>query len=230
MSGSKENSMIIERGEETGGSHNLATLTYKAVSEMIRHRRLNGGDIIVEARLAETLGISRTPLREALQRLEGEGLVRKGDGRNYVVRRVDVGEYLQSLRLRKIIEPEAAALAMSAIPRKQLLAVRREIEDLMGGTAYHTDAHWFSDDNLHNMIIDHCGNEVMAQTLRDLRATTRLFEIARLKERLLPDSSEHLAIIEALSANDEEKVRETVAVHIQSLISFTRHHLGISAT
>jgi len=95
MSGSKENSMIIARGEEAGGSHNLATLTYKAVSEMIRHRRLNGGDVIVEARLAETLGISRTPLREALQRLEGEGLVQLVEGddlRNRLVLLTEAGE------------------------------------------------------------------------------------------------------------------------------------------
>ncbi|MGO7381587.1 GntR family transcriptional regulator, partial [Rhizobium ruizarguesonis] len=81
-----------------------------------------------------------------------EGLVRKGDGRNYVVRQVDVGEYLQSLKLRLLIEPEAAVLSINAIPRRLLMSVRQEINDLLGATAYHTDAHWFSDDNLHNMI------------------------------------------------------------------------------
>jgi DNA-binding GntR family transcriptional regulator len=217
------------RGLVGSGSHSLATLTYKAVTEMIRHRRLRGGDVIVEARLAETLGISRTPLREALQRLEGEGLVRKGDGRNYVVRRVDVGEYLQSLRLRLLIEPEAAVLASGVIPRRTLIIVRREIEELMGTTAYHTDAHWFSDDSLHNMIIDHCRNEVMAGVLRALRATTRLFEIDRLKDRLLPDSTEHLVIVEALENGSATDIRAAVQTHIQSLIEFTRHHLGIAS-
>jgi len=209
----------------TKETHSLAILTYKAVSDMIRHRRLKGGDVVVEARLAEALGISRTPLREALQRLEGEGLVRKGDGRNYVVRRVDLGEYLQSLRLRQLIEPEAAVAAIGAIPRRQLIQVRREIIDLMGTTAYHTDSHWFSDDNLHNLIIDHCGNEVMAKVLRDLRATTRLFEIDKLKERLEPDSTEHLLIIEALESDDAERTRTAVRAHIESLIAFARKHL-----
>ncbi len=210
----------------TRGQHNLASLTYKAVSDMIRHRRLKGGHVIVEAKLAETLGISRTPLREALQRLEGEGLVRKGDGRNYVVRRVDIGEYLQSLRLRLLIEPEAAALAIRNIPRRRLIEVRREIHDLLDATAYHTDAHWFSDDNLHNMIIDYCGNAVMAEVLRELRATTRLFEIDRLKDRLKPDSTEHLVIIEAIERGDLDATRAAVATHIESLISFTRDYLG----
>lgn len=216
---------ILPDTQPAGAQHNLASLTYKAVSDMIRHRRLKGGQVIVEARLAEALGISRTPLREALQRLEGEGLVRKGDGRNYVVRRVDIGEYLQSLKLRLLIEPEAAVLAIPNIPRRQLIAVRREIHELLDATAYHTDAHWVSDDNLHNLIIDHCANAVMAKVLRELRATTRLFEIDRLKDRLKPDSTEHLVIIEALERGDAEQTRSAVAVHIESLISFAREQL-----
>ncbi|NTJ68516.1 GntR family transcriptional regulator [Agrobacterium rhizogenes] len=216
---------IVQNGASTSGQHNLASLAYKAVSDMIRHRRLKGGQVIVEARLAEALGISRTPLREALQRLEGEGLVRKGDGRNYIVRHVDIGEYLQSLRLRLLIEPEAAVLANPNIPRRQLIVVRREINDLLDATAYHTDAHWVSDDNLHNLIIDHCANAVMAKVLRELRATTRLFEIDRLKDRLKPDSTEHLLIIEALERGDVEQTRLAVAGHIESLIAFARDQL-----
>lgn len=199
---------------------NLASLVYRSVSEMIRSRRLRGGDVIVEAKLAATLGVSRTPMREALQRLEGEGLVHKGEGRNYVVRRVDLGEYLQSLRLRLLVEPEAAVLALDNIPRRTLLTVRLEIMELLDAKTYHTDQHWFSDDNLHGMIIDHCGNAVMARVLRDLRAATRLFEIDQLKERLIPDSSEHLKIIEAIQASDAEATRESVANHIRSLIAF----------
>lgn len=214
----------VETAPDKSG-HNLASMAYKAISDMIRHRRLKGGHVIVEARLAETLGISRTPLREALQRLEGEGLVRKGNGRNYVVRHVDIGEYLQSLRLRLLIEPEAAVLSIKAIPRRQLITVRREIDELLGATAYHTDQHWFSDDNLHNMIIDNCGNAVMAKVLRELRATTRLFEIERLKDRLRPDSTEHLVIIEAIELGDEKSTRDAVAGHIVSLIEFARRHL-----
>ena len=56
-------------------SPNLANLAYRSAADMIRSRRLRGGDVIVEAKLAATLGVSRTPMREALQRLEGEGLV-----------------------------------------------------------------------------------------------------------------------------------------------------------
>jgi DNA-binding GntR family transcriptional regulator len=217
----KKTGLVLEAGD----GHKLAALAYSAVSDMIRHRRLRGGHVIVEARLAEMLGVSRTPLREALQRLEGERLVQKGDGRNYVVRQVDIGEYIQSLKLRLLIEPQAAAEAAGKIPGRKLVEVRREITDLMGTTPHHTDAHWFSDDHLHNLIIDYCGNEVMARMLRDLRAATRLFEIGQLKEWLTPDSSEHLVIVDALQRSDAEAVRKAMASHIENLIAFARRHV-----
>ncbi len=201
------------------GPASLGGLAYNALSDMIRHKRLRAGDAIVEARLADTLGVSRTPLREALQRLEAEAMVVRA-GRSYVVRRVDLGEYLKSLKVRQIVEPEAAALAVGRVPGLRLAAVRGEILQLLDATTYHTDAHWRSDDNLHGMFIDHCGNEVMARILRGLRATTRLFEIDRLKDRLRPDSSEHLAILDALMAGDDGGARRAVVLHMQSLIDF----------
>lgn len=199
---------------------NLSSLAHRAISEMIRDRRLKGGEAIVEARLAEALGISRTPLREALQRLEGEGLVRKVANRSYMVRHVDLGEYLHSLKVREILEGEAAVLAVGAIPGDALAAVRHEINSLLEATAYHTQAHWQSDDNLHGLYIDHCGNPVMADMIRALRVTTRLFEIAKLKDRLQPDSTEHLAILKALEQGDRRAARVTVQQHCRSLREF----------
>ncbi len=204
----------------SGTGVNLSSLAHKAVSEMIRDRRLKGGETIVEARLADALGISRTPLREALQRLEGEGLVRKVANRSYVVRLVDLGEYLHSLKVREILEGEAAALSIGAIPGEALAATRHEIETLMASTSYHTQAHWQSDDRLHGLYIDHCGNPVMAEMIRALRVTTRLFEIAKLKDRLEPDSTEHLAILSALEAGDRRAARTAVQVHCRSLRDF----------
>jgi DNA-binding GntR family transcriptional regulator len=197
----------------------LSGQAYNAVSELIRARRLRGGQVIVETRLAETLRISRTPLREALQRLEGEGLVVKGAGRSFVVRRVDLGEYLQSLKARELIEAEVAALAVGRIGHERLEAVRAEIIALRTAL-YDKDAHWRSDDNLHGMFIDTCGNEVLGRIVRELRVTTRLFEIERLKDRLEPDSAEHLAILEAFEAEDGRLARRTVQAHARSLARF----------
>jgi DNA-binding GntR family transcriptional regulator len=203
-----------------GRGENLSNLAYKSVTELIRGRRLKSGETIVESRLAEQLRISRTPLREALQRLEGEGLVVKGSGRSFKVRHVDLGEYLQSLRVREVLEPEAAAMATGHIPLSELAAVRAEINSLLYATSYHTDAHWRSDDNLHELFARHSGNEVLTKVIRSLRVTTRLFEIARLADRVEPDSQEHLAILQALEAEDPKAARKAVQAHIRSIGDF----------
>jgi DNA-binding GntR family transcriptional regulator len=192
----------------------------KRLRDMIVDGRLAPAEPISEPDLCREFGISRTPLREALQRLEGEGLIRKVANRSYVVRQVDVGEYLHSLRVREILEGEAAMLAAGAIPGEKLAATRYEIKALRRSTAYHTKAHWQSDDNLHGLYIDHCGNPVMAEMIRALRITTRLFEIANLKARLELDSAEHLAILEALEASDKRAARTTVQQHCRSLREF----------
>jgi DNA-binding GntR family transcriptional regulator len=226
MTGGKTMDELAQLSKPARGlGANLSAQAYRALSDMIRQRRLKGGQSILEAPLAEALGISRTPLREALQRLEGERMVWKSDGRNYVVRKVDIGEYLQSLRLRLLIEPEAAALAMPMVPRAKLHDVRREVQDLILSSASHTDYHWDTDDRLHGLIMDFCGNAVMAKVLSDLRVTTRLFEIDRLKDRLKPDSTEHLEILDAIAAEDAARTRRAVAAHVESLIAFARGNL-----
>lgn len=206
--------------EQTGG-YNLSNLAYKAVSEMIRGRRLRGGELIVEAKLADVLGISRTPLREALQRLEGEGLVVKAANRSFMVRNVDLGEYLQSLKVRELLEGEAAFLAAGRLSKATLAMVHHEIDELLTATSYHTDAHWRSDDNVHGLYIDGCGNAVMGRMIRSLRVTTRLFEIARLADRVGQDAVEHMEIVVALEAEDGKRARKAAQAHIKSLSRFT---------
>lgn len=206
--------------EPSAPTPNRSTQAYAAVSDMIRSRRLRGGEAIVEARLAEHLSISRTPLREALQRLEGEGLVRKGGSRSFVVRHVDLAEYLQSLKVREILEAEAATLAIGHIPGDTLRRVRREIEILRAATSYHTVDHWVSDDNLHRLFADHCGNDVLRHLIDELRVTTRMFEIARLSDRIEPDSVEHLQILDAIEKEDAKAARKAVQQHLRSLVRF----------
>lgn len=199
---------------------NLSALAYRSIGDMIKDRRLKGGEVIVEQRLADELGISRTPLREALQRLEGEGLVLKVANRSFVVRHVELKEYLQSLKVREVIEAEAAALAVGHIDPALMAEIREETLAITRIVPYDTHAHWASDDRVHNLFIDACGNDVMADIVRALRATTRLFEIARLADRLGPDSREHIAILDALAEGDPKGARRAVAAHIRSLFRF----------
>ena len=95
----------------------LAEKAHTAVLNMIQQQILSSGQQIVELRLAKELGISRTPIRQALRLLEGEGLLQKSGGKSYIVRRVELREYLQSLKVREILESEAAFSATEFVQR-----------------------------------------------------------------------------------------------------------------
>jgi len=138
-----------------------------------------------------------------------------------MVRNVDLGEYLQSLKVRELLEGEAAFLAAGRLSQAKLGMVHREIDELLAATSYHTDAHWRSDDAVHGLYIDGCGNAVMGQMIRSLRVTTRLFEIARLSDRVGQDAVEHLEIVVALEAEDAKRARKAAQAHIKSLSRFS---------
>lgn len=201
----------------------LSEQVRQRLNEMIRNRDLTGGQVITEERLAETLGVSRTPLREALLRLEGEGMLRKNAGRSFMVRQVDFTEYMQSLKMRRIIEPEAAALAAPRVPRAELAAMREEIEAIHSAhdDRTHTRAHWNCDDKLHRLFGFHSGNQVMYGIIERLRVTTRLFEVTDIRQRVEADHAQHLEILDALDAEDPDRARRAVDAHIGSLIAYS---------
>lgn len=214
---------LIDRRTWTRRDGPLWQKAYDALLRMIQQRELPSDSPVVESQLAQRLGISRTPLRQALLRLELEGRLRKTVNHSYVVRHVELKEYLQSLRVRQVLEAEAAALSAARVPVEKLAVARANLHDIQKRTPYSMPLHWASDDEIHNLFIDSCGNETMAEILRSLRVTTNLFEIERLSERLIPDTQQHEQILDALEASDDDAARRAVREHIESLIQFAIH-------
>lgn len=208
------------RSAEKNSPPTLSEKAYVALYRMIQERELPSDQPIVEAHLAEFLGVSRTPLRQALQRLESEGLLRKLESRSYVLRRVELKEYLQSLKVREILEAEAAELAIGRIDPSAIAQARQNLHEVQDRVPYDMHAHWQSDDQVHDIFISTCGNKVIRDILHSLRVTTKLFEIEQLAERLKPDSSQHEAILDALVSGDAAAARDAVKLHLRALADF----------
>src|SRR4051812_30915687 len=104
-----------KRGRASGEGENLGRRAYAAIRAMIMERRLPGGDILSEEKLAADLAISRTPVREALLLLQNAGLIQKEMNQPFRVRLVSNREYFQSMRLRELLEGEAITTAVKAI-------------------------------------------------------------------------------------------------------------------
>lgn len=219
----------LDKGRSSLGAREPVTLAdraYLALAQMIQERALPSGAAIVEQQVAAKLGVSRTPLRQALQRLEGEGLLVKTANRSYQVRKVDLREYLQSIRVRELIESDAAALSIERVSPEAIAAVRRNLHEVQSRQPYDMLAHWRSDDEVHGLIIENCGNAVMANILLSLRVTTQLFEIERLAERLEPDTRQHETILDALEARDARAAKRAVSAHLRSLFQFAVRTIG----
>jgi DNA-binding GntR family transcriptional regulator len=183
---------------------------------MILERRLAGGDLLVEGHLAEALRLTRTPLREAMVRLEGEGLLVKQRNHSFAVRQVSVSEYFQSLRVRQILESKAAVLAVTKVSEREIRTLRQRIRQLERATRRQA-AHWSLDDDLHRLVASVGGNDVLAAMIQRLRMTTQLFEVGRPFERARADASEHLAILDALERRDAAAAEHAVLEHLRNI-------------
>jgi DNA-binding GntR family transcriptional regulator len=195
------------------------SLSERAYDQLL-DRMLGGeypaGTLLQERPLADALQISRTPVREALAKLESEGLVTRHVGRLLIVREIPVQELMQILHVRSILEVEAVALAADRISREQLATLRATFEEQMTGPLPDNGNHWGADDLLHGAICEASGNAVLGEMVRGLRRRTRMFNLKRMPERFLPGCREHLAIIEALERSDEKMARRAMATHLEN--------------
>lgn len=203
---------------------NLTDTAYAVVRRLILERELSGGEVLVEGRLAERLQMSRTPLREALLRLEGEGLLVRANARSYAVRQITASHYFQCLQVRERLESQAVALAMGRIPLAEVERLRDAIRGL--DSSKQGSSHWQADDKIHGMFARASGNEMLADTIDHLRVLCRLFEVVDPFKRIEDDRSEHLAILDAYVAGDPKAAEEAVVAHLRQLARYTLSRLS----
>jgi DNA-binding GntR family transcriptional regulator len=195
----------------------LADTAYSSVLEKILSHQLPGGSVIQERKLAEMMGISRTPMRDALKRLEGEGLLVRLTDRLLTVRVITLQDYLHTLDVRAMIEPQAAAAATRSISRKELAALEAQMARLTAHQGDGDELHWAFDDALHETIALKSGNPFLARTIMEMRRYTKIFERQMIPTRDRPGIEDHQKIIEAFASGRADAVREAMANHIKNV-------------
>jgi GntR family transcriptional regulator, rspAB operon transcriptional repressor len=195
---------------------NLSGTAYEKLRTMILLRQIPGGTILIEGRLAEELRISRTPMREALVRLSGEGLLVREATRSYSVRRITPVEYFHAMKVRELLECEAITLSMGKVDAAIIAGLKREVRALSGAMQQES-SHWEADDHVHLLFADSCGNGVLANLIRDVRVTTRLFEIMSPFRRIREDADEHIAILTRFGNGDVKEARKAMVAHLNNL-------------
>lgn len=191
--------------------------TYRALVQMILSKELMAGVPLQERKLAETLGVSRTPLREAMNRLAGNGILIRLPNRGLTVRSFDIKDYIEVLHVRRLLEGETASLAALRIRRADIQAVREQILELMSKPNPSTNDHWGVDDALHGLVATAADSQLLSSLIQELRSRTRIFDMKQLPERFLPGCQEHLAILEALETGNPDTARRAMITHIENV-------------
>lgn len=187
---------------------------YTMILEAIDSGIYRPGDRLVESELAERFGVSRTPIREALQRLETQSLLAR-DGRSLIVASLDHNQMAELYAVRSELEGLAARLAARHATEEEVMVLRDMIEEdraLLADPAAMARANR----RFHRMIHLASHNRFLVQQLdlvyrsMALMATTSLAAEGRGEIAL----GEHGAIVDAISTRDEEAAYQALRDHI----------------
>lgn len=189
------------------------------------------GTYLNETRLAERLGVSRTPLREALHRLTRGDLVRISPGRGAFVTEIGLQDIVHQFQMREALETYAVRLCARA-PRRSVFA--EPVEDFqewetrfarVGEGVDDTD-HYALTDRLDAAVTEHAANPYLADSLTFVRRhLRRLRRIARrTPERMVPSAREHAGICRAVHEGDEDAAARAATEHVDNSL---RHILAV---
>jgi DNA-binding GntR family transcriptional regulator len=192
----------------------LSTRAYSQIIQMILSHRLPPGAALQEAKLADALDMSRTPVREAMKRIEAEGLAHR-EGRLLRVRRLDRAEIEEIFLLRQALEGFSARQAVN-LPAATLAEMARRVRALMDHGPGEGEEQRQVDNDFHGMIARSSANRTLVQTLDALRLRTCMFDVHQVPDRFAQGCREHLDILAALSAGDATLAETRMAAHIRN--------------
>ena len=176
------------------------------------------GEVLTELKLVEQLGVSRTPIREALRRLEQERLI-KDTGKGSLVLGITVEDLVDIMEIRQRIEGVAAAYATRNMTREGMEELRR-ISDLQDFYYQKMDLERLRemDDMFHDTIYELSGSTVLCDTLRPLHKKTQRYRKLSEgdKERLSASIGQHKAIFSAIAQGDAELAQRLITEHIET--------------
>jgi len=192
---------------------------YDHLLDMLMSLTIAPGERIAIDTVARQLGISQTPVREAMSQLEAEKLVYKMPNVGYRASPQMTRHEVRDLyTLRQLIEPYAAARAAEAMT-EEAVATLRAIDRDMSGVA-DGDARAYSrfaeaDAALHRLIATASGNRLIAETIERLHAHLHIFRALYATNAPLEAAREHRAIIDALVAHDPAAAEQAVRHHLE---------------
>ena len=210
-----ENSLKIE------GYELLNQKVYRVLKEAIIKGFLEPGTKLLENKIAEEMHVSRTPVREAMQKLVAEGFVKTTPNQTIVVTEVSLEDVKDVLQIRGVLEGLAARIAAKQINILEIDELEKIVTQMgLYVTKKDLTSYCKVDDEFHDLILNICENKWIIQTRDNLGSFIYRFRIKSLSVpgRLRCSLEEHQAIMEALKKHDSAEADRLSQIHMENTV------------
>ncbi|MEX0347433.1 MAG: GntR family transcriptional regulator [Rhizobiaceae bacterium] len=184
------------------------------------------GQLISQRQIEEDLGLSVTPMREAIIVLTSNGIVERHSHQSIKVAEMTPERLRDIFRVREMLEVEAVKLTAANCDADLTSSLRRtnaQLETHIGNPEL-SEVNAL-DRSFHNQIFGACGNEALSWTIHRLKSSFPMYALWNEPGRLETSTSEHRRLIEALSAGDSQAAAEAQALHLSNGLAATISYL-----
>lgn len=197
----------------------LRDVVFQTLRQAILKGELQPGERLMEIKLADRLGVSRTPIREAIRKLELEGLVVMVPRKGAAVANITEKDTKDVLEVRRTLEMFAVEVACDRITQEKIVGLKqaaKAFEAAKGSMDLIRIAE--TDMRFHEIIYEATCNDRLMQMLNNLRENMYRYRIEYLKDPHYYDSlvREHQEILDAITSGNKEKARKCMRDHIDN--------------
>ena len=208
----------------------LSKKVYRIIKSGIIDGSLKSGSKLLEVKIAKQMGISRTPIREALRELAAKGFVTMIPNQGIIVSSDSIEDIQEVVQIRSVLEGLAARLAVDMINLEGINKLKKLLEQ-MEKYVEKNDPLSFGevDAEFHNIIVNNCGNNRLIKMRKNITEQAHRYRIKSLNVsgRLKRSMEEHRKIFEALKKKDPEKADKFLRKHIENSLKNILTHINI---
>jgi phosphonate utilization transcriptional regulator len=198
-------------------NHSLTGAVQQEIERLINVGELGPGDKLTEAALAERLGVSRGPVREAFRVLEEAGLVQLEKNRGVFVRQVPLDEALEIFDLRAMIEAHVGASLANSATEQQLKQLKKLVLQMEQAVKVVDEATYYRlNIEFHECMVSYTGNKKLISMYRKLTQELSLFRRRNFSDHalLVTSVNEHRDILDAIGSRNAEKAAQALKQHV----------------
>ena len=210
-----------------GDRMTLSEQAYKQIKEAICEGRIVSGDILSENQLAQDLGMSRTPVREALRALASEDWLEIKNGVGAYVKPLSAKDIQDLYEVRRLLEVQAAKTSVYRVADEEIDRLEARSQQLLEQTVDHgadLDPKIFSelDWELHELIVERCQNNYIKSIMRNNTANMKCYQALSFEalHDLRESTLQHLHILALLRQRDREGLPAALDQHLEWAAGF----------